>query len=66
MEDLLSTADAARLLNVTPEAVRLMRKRGSLHVTRKTVGGIYLFHREDVEELARRRVEENQVKQSKK
>ena len=68
MEDLLSTADAARILGVTPGAVRLMRRRGSLDVSQKTVGGIHLFSRKDVEELARKRVEaaQNQHSDTKK
>jgi len=45
----LSTADAARVLNVTPAAIRLMARRGD------SEGGIHLFRRTAVEALARRR-----------
>ena len=52
MELLLSVADAARILGVTPQTVRLMIRTGKLAVTAKTVGGIQLFRREEVERLA--------------
>jgi predicted transcriptional regulator len=52
---LLSTADAARLLGVTPAAVRLMITNRRLKVAAETEGGIHLFRRSDVEKLASRR-----------
>jgi excisionase family DNA binding protein len=52
MESYLSVADAARILGVTPQTVRLMIRTGKLAVTAKTVGGIQLFRREEVERLA--------------
>lgn len=51
----LSSADASRLLGVTPATVRLMVKRGELRVAAATEGGIQLFTRSDVEKLAKRR-----------
>lgn len=51
----LSVADAARQLSVTPAAVRHMHRRGELPLGARTEGGIHLFRREDVEELATRR-----------
>lgn len=53
----LSTADAARILGVTPATVRLMVKRGDLPTAGATESGIRLFHKEDVEKLAMRREE---------
>jgi hypothetical protein len=53
----LSTADASRVLGVTPAAVRLMAKRGDLAVSAKTKGGIHLFLPIDVDALARSRRE---------
>jgi excisionase family DNA binding protein len=47
----LSVADASRLLDVTPQTVRLMVRRGVLAVAAQTVGGIKLFRREEVERL---------------
>lgn len=52
MELFLSVADASRILSVTPQAVRLMVRQGKLAVAARTVGGIRLFQREDVERLA--------------
>ena len=51
---LLGTADASRILGVTPAAVRLMHKRGELPAT-TTAGGMRLFRRADVERLAAKR-----------
>jgi len=51
----LSTADASRVLGVTPATVRLMVRRGDLPVSAMTEGGIHLFRRKDVKTLARRR-----------
>jgi excisionase family DNA binding protein len=51
IEMYLSVADASRLLDVTPQTVRLMVRRGVLAVAAQTVGGIKLFRREEVERL---------------
>lgn len=53
----LSTADASRVLGVTPAAVRLMVRRGDLPVAAMTEGGMHLFRRPDIDGLARRRAE---------
>ena len=58
----LSTADASRVLGVTPSAVRLMVQRGELPVAAMTEGGIHLFERTAVEALARRRVEQKRTR----
>src|SRR4051794_24250884 len=55
MEMFLSVADASRILGVTPQTVRLMIRRGDLLVTARTEGGIHLFRRGDVEQLAEKR-----------
>ena len=55
MEVFLSAADAGRLLQRTPSAVRQMQRRGELKVAAKTEGGIRLFRRSDVERLAKKR-----------
>jgi hypothetical protein len=52
MEMFLSVADAARILDVTPQTVRLMVRRGTLAVAAKTVGGIQLFRADQIERLA--------------
>ena len=51
----LSTADASRVLGVTPATVRLMARRGDLPVAAMTEGGMHLFRRTAVEALARKR-----------
>jgi excisionase family DNA binding protein len=48
---LLSTNDASKILQLTPESVRLLERSGKLPATR-SAGGIRLFKREDVERLA--------------
>lgn len=56
-QQLLSTADAARILDLTPNAVRAAAKTGRLKVAQETVGGIRLFRRSDVEAFAKAREE---------
>ena len=51
----LSTADASRVLDVTPATIRLMVRRGKLPVAAMTEGGMHLFRRAAVEALARKR-----------
>lgn len=51
----LSSADAARMLGVTPAAVRAMAKRGRLAVAVKTDGGIQLFTVEEVQRVLQKR-----------
>jgi DNA-binding transcriptional MerR regulator len=55
MTRLLSTADASRLLGVTPATVRLMARRGTLGPAATTESGIRLFDRRDVERLVKSR-----------
>lgn len=51
----LTAADAAKLLALTPAGIRLAALSGRLRVAARTVGGVRLFTREDVETFARRR-----------
>ena len=55
MKDYLSTADPARILGVTPAAVRSMERQGRLPSAGRTLGGIRLFRRAKVEAVAKRR-----------
>ena len=48
------TAEAAKILNVTPASVRAMDRRGELIAVR-TLSGVRLFDRDQVERLARER-----------
>ncbi len=49
MVDMLLPHEAARILGVTPDAVRAMEKNGRLHADR--IGGMRVFNRRDVEKL---------------
>ncbi len=51
MGEFLTKADAARVLGITPAAVALLERKGTLPATR-TAGGVRLFAREDVDHLA--------------
>jgi DNA-binding transcriptional MerR regulator len=53
--DLLESADAGRILGLTPAAVRQLARRGILPVVGRTARGVRLFTREAIEELARER-----------
>jgi excisionase family DNA binding protein len=50
----LLTIEVARILQLAPETVRLMERRGRLHAV-KTARGVRLFDREEVERFARER-----------
>ena len=50
------TSEAANLLGVSAQTIRNLAKRGALPAIR-TVGGIRLFNRRDVERLAQERRE---------
>ncbi len=58
MENLLTPADAARILGITPATIRLMVATGKLKVAVRTEGGIRLFRRADIERLATQRAEQ--------
>ncbi len=54
-EDMLESADVARLLGVTPAAVRQMARRGALAPILTTTRGLRIFRRADVDEFLRQR-----------
>jgi excisionase family DNA binding protein len=54
MPDLLTKSDAARILNLSPATVVLLEKQGKLSAQR-TVSGVRLFNRSEVEQLAAER-----------
>jgi hypothetical protein len=54
-EDLLTTADAARVLGLSSDMVRLLAREGRLPVGAESVRGVRMFRREDVEALAAER-----------
>lgn len=56
--DLLTTADAARLLGLSADMVRLLARDGRLPAAAETVRGVRLFRRDDVDALAAERAGE--------
>jgi len=59
---LLTCAEAAKLLDVTPAAVRAMETRGEIKAFR-TLTGVRLFRRSNVEAVARERAKKRQSEQ---
>lgn len=53
-DDLMTASDAARILGVSVDTVRLLARGGGLPFM-STIGGVRLFRRADVEQVARRR-----------
>jgi len=52
--DLVFTSEAARILEVSPETVRLWERAGKLAALRVS-GGVRLFERSEIEKVARER-----------
>jgi hypothetical protein len=59
--DLLETADVARLLERTPAAIRVMVRLGKIPVAFTTPRGGRLFRRVDIEMLIRNRRQSGRV-----
>ena len=57
VNSLMATADAARIIGVTPAMVRIYANTGKLPIAERTPGGIRLFRRRDVEAFRRQREE---------
>jgi DNA-binding transcriptional MerR regulator len=57
MQKLMSTAEAARALDLTPAMVRVLARSGQLATAVETEGGVRLFDRQDVERLRNERAE---------
>ena len=55
MKQLLTPAEAAKLLGLTPASVRALERRQTLKAAMKTASGMRLFREKDVLALARRR-----------
>lgn len=51
-QDWLTVADVSRRLNLMPDTVRELERRGRLKAIR-TEGGVRLFRKSDVEQFAR-------------
>jgi len=54
-DQLLSTSDVARFLNISPDMVRYLERRGKLPAQYVGAGRTRIFRLEDVEKLARDR-----------
>jgi excisionase family DNA binding protein len=57
-EDLMTTVDAARILGLSSDMVRLLARRGRLKAAVLTVRGVRLFRRADVDRLAAERAQQ--------
>lgn len=55
-DDLMTAADAGRILGVSVDMVRLLARSGGLPFM-STIGGVRLFRRADVDALARERAQ---------
>lgn len=56
-DDLMTSSDAARILALSSDMVRLLARKGALPIAARTIRGVRLFRRADVERLARERAE---------
>jgi excisionase family DNA binding protein len=56
-EDLMTSVDAARILGLSSDMVRLLARQGRLKAVVQTVRGVRLFRRADVDRLAAERNE---------
>lgn len=54
-DDLMTSTDAARVLALSADMVRVLARNGKLPVAGRTIGGVRLFRRADVEQLAETR-----------
>jgi DNA-binding transcriptional MerR regulator len=54
LAELILTGAASRILDVSAETVRVWERQGLL-TARKTMGGVRLFDRQDIERLANER-----------
>ena len=57
-DDLMTAVDAARILGLSSDMVRLLAREGRLKAAVQTVRGVRLFRRADVERLAAERAQQ--------
>ena len=62
---LLTTAEAAKRLDVTPATVRVLARQGDLPIAVQTATGVRLFAEDAVETLRRARIRAQRVPASK-
>jgi DNA-binding transcriptional MerR regulator len=54
-DDLMTAVDAAWILGISADMVRLLARQGRLRAAVETIRGVRLFRRGNVEQLARER-----------
>jgi len=64
-DDLMTAADAARILDLSSDMVRLLARGGGIPFL-STVRGVRLFRRADVDALARERARQRTLQQKRK
>ncbi len=64
-DDLMTAADAARILEISSDMVRLLARGGGLPFM-STVRGVRLFRRADVDALARARAKQRSQREKRK
>jgi predicted site-specific integrase-resolvase len=62
-DQLLTASDAARILGLSRDMVRILSNKGVLP-SQRAANGYHLFRRGDVEELARKRAEERAARKA--
>lgn len=51
-DDLMTAADAAHILDLSPDMVRVLARKGTLVAAVTTIRGVRLFRRAEIERLA--------------
>ena len=54
-DELMTTGDVSKLLGLTSQYVQAMARQGKLPIAETTAGGIRLFRRSDIDQLAEQR-----------
>jgi excisionase family DNA binding protein len=65
MDSKLLSGDVAKILNCTPDYVRVLERSGQLQAV-KTEGGVRLFDRVDVERFARERANRTETRSARR
>jgi len=52
MRELMTTGDAAKSIGLTPQAIRDAADRGRIKIAMKTIGGVRLFEKSEIERFA--------------
>jgi DNA-binding transcriptional MerR regulator len=63
-DDLMTAGDAARILGLSADMVRVLARNGRLVAAVRSVSGVRMFRRADIEELAEMRRQKATVSQT--